>query len=132
MGSKYPVLPTSRLRELESQSENIKYEIENEKLNNKTLSKEEILYLLNRLRKGDPTDTSYRQKLIDTFIYRIYVFEDKLLILYNYSNKENKEQEKSLLECVSSSDCIGSSSWARTSDIMINSHALCQLSYRGI
>ena len=26
----------------------------------------------------------------------------------------------------------GSSSWARTSDIMINSHALCQLSYRGI
>ena len=132
MGSKYPVLPPSRLRELESQSENIKYEIENEKLNNKTLSKEEILYLLNRLRKGDPTDTSYRQKLIDTFIYRIYVFEDKLLILYNYSNKENKEQEKSLLEYVSSSGCIGSSSWARTSDIMINSHALCQLSYRGI
>lgn len=27
---------------------------------------------------------------------------------------------------------IGSSSWARTSDIVINSHALCQLSYRGI
>ena len=27
---------------------------------------------------------------------------------------------------------FGSSSWARTSDIMINSHALCQLSYRGI
>ncbi len=26
----------------------------------------------------------------------------------------------------------GSSSWARTSDIVINSHALCQLSYRGI
>ena len=29
-------------------------------------------------------------------------------------------------------DFRGSSSWARTSDIMINSHALCQLSYRGI
>ena len=29
-------------------------------------------------------------------------------------------------------DDYGSSSWARTSDIMINSHALCQLSYRGI
>ena len=27
---------------------------------------------------------------------------------------------------------FGSPCWARTSDIMINSHALCQLSYRGI
>ena len=33
---------------------------------------------------------------------------------------------------VVSIDTTGSSSWARTSDIMINSHALCQLSYRGI
>lgn len=121
---------TSRLRELESQAENIKYEIENEKLNNKTLSKEEILYLLNRLRKGDPNDTSYRQKLIDTFIYRIYVFEDKLLILYNYSNNENKEQEKSLLEYVSSSGCIGSPIRPVTKTIFFYGKILAQIYIR--
>ena len=27
---------------------------------------------------------------------------------------------------------LGSPNWARTSDIMINSHALCRLSYRGM
>ena len=28
--------------------------------------------------------------------------------------------------------CVGSPNWARTSDIMINSHALYRLSYGGI
>ena len=45
---------------------------------------------------------------------------------------EIKEIVKTVGELCSPTADIGSSSWARTSDPMINSHMLCQLSYRGI
>ena len=83
-----------------------------------------------------------KQLIIDTFIKRIYLWEDKILIIYRLNPRDDTSTSdediavdyitKALSENVSDNAMLGSSSWARTSDIMINSHALCQLSYRGI
>lgn len=97
----------NRLKELEAEAENLRFEIDTEKSNSAIPDHDEIIYLLEQLREGDPRDIKYRQKLIDTFIYRIYAYDDKLIISYNYSNK-NGEQQKSLSELCSDSDQFGS------------------------
>ena len=36
-------------------------------------------------------------KLINTFVHRIYLYDDKLLIIYNYSNRKTNTHEESLI-----------------------------------
>lgn len=38
---------------------------------------------LEQFRKGDINDEKYRQALIDTFVNKIYLYDDKMTILYN-------------------------------------------------
>lgn len=43
----------------------------------------EVRFFLNQFRKGDVNDLKYRQALVDTFVNRIYLYDDKMTILYN-------------------------------------------------
>ena len=43
----------------------------------------EVRFFLNQFRKGDVNDTKYRQALIDTFVNKIYLYDDKMTVLYN-------------------------------------------------
>lgn len=43
----------------------------------------EVRFFLNQFRKGDVNDAKYRQALIDTFVNRIYLYDDKMTVLYN-------------------------------------------------
>ena len=45
-----------------------------------------MTFWLHRFRKLDVTKESHRQMLIDTFVNRIYVFDDKLLLTFNYKD----------------------------------------------
>ncbi len=38
---------------------------------------------MEQFRKGDINDIKYRQALIDTFVNKIYLYDDKMTILYN-------------------------------------------------
>lgn len=40
-------------------------------------------FFLNQFRKGDVNDLKYRQALVDTFVNRIYLYDDKMTVLYN-------------------------------------------------
>ena len=40
-------------------------------------------FFLNQFRKGDVNDLKYRQALVDTFVNKIYLYDDKMTVLYN-------------------------------------------------
>ena len=76
----------ARLTQLESQKEEIEKRIAEEKLEKPKISAEFMTFWLHRFRKLDVTKESHRQMLIDTFVNRIYVFDDKLLLTFNYKD----------------------------------------------
>ena len=43
----------------------------------------EVRFFLNQFRKGDVNDLKYRQALVDTFVSKIYLYDDKMTVLYN-------------------------------------------------
>ena len=43
----------------------------------------EVRFFLNQFRKGDVNDLKYRQALVDTFVNKIYLYNDKMTVLYN-------------------------------------------------
>lgn len=74
------------LSNLEEQRINIENEILGEELYVKTLSKTNIKHFLNQLKEGNVNSLKYRKSLIATFVKAIYVYEDKLMILFNTQN----------------------------------------------
>jgi len=42
---------------------------------------------------GDPSDPDYRRRLINTLVNAVYVWDDKILIYYNYNVENNAEME---------------------------------------
>lgn len=74
-----------RIYQLRSEENDLKIALAREEASSFTLTREQIIYFLSRLRNGDPADESYRQTLIDTFVYEIFVFDDKIKILLNYT-----------------------------------------------
>lgn len=76
----------SRLEELESNKEDLEIKIANEKLMKPKLTGEQIQFYLRKFRVLDMSKQSHRQRLIDTFINRIYLYNDKLVITFNYKD----------------------------------------------
>ena len=53
------------------------------------ISKEQIIYWISSFKDGDITSEKYRQQLIDTFVHAVFVYDDKIVITYNYSGENN-------------------------------------------
>ena len=39
-----------------------------------------------QFRHGDPANRDFQKRLIDTFVNAVYVFDDKLVLTYNYQH----------------------------------------------
>ena len=50
----------------------------------------EVRFFLNQFRKGDVNDLKYRQALVDTFVNRIYLYDDKMTVLYNTQDSHSE------------------------------------------
>jgi len=48
-----------------------------------TLTVQEVKFFMSQFKKGDTNDPKSRQALIDTFVNKIYLYDDKMTILYN-------------------------------------------------
>lgn len=61
----------------------------------------QIRAFLNLMKKGSITDVKYRQMLINVLVYKIYVYDDSLTIMFNIQNKmsETKLPNINELEC---------------------------------
>lgn len=80
----------TRLITLESQIADIEKGILKEKTSSPIISKEQISYFLEGFRNGDKKDPAYRIRLIDTFLNSVYLYDDKLILILNYSGKNSK------------------------------------------
>ena len=78
-----------RLEALEMQKKELEAKIAEERLAKPKLSEDFVRFWLTRFRKLDLSQREQRQALIDTFINAIYLYDDKMLITFNY--KEGTE-----------------------------------------
>lgn len=79
------------LEELEAAKEELENRLANEQLSKPPkVSAEFMTFWLHRFRKLDVTKQSHRKMLIDTFINAIYLYDDKMLITFNYKDGTKK------------------------------------------
>ena len=74
----------ARLEQLEETKTQLEISMIQAELKKPLLSKKQILFWLHRFRGIDPNDTEHRQRLIDTFVNSVYVFDDKIVLTFNY------------------------------------------------
>ena len=74
----------TRLEELETLKEELETKITCEKLEKPKISAEFITNWLHNFRKLDVRQKRHRKTLIDTFINAIFLYDDKLVITFNY------------------------------------------------
>ena len=75
-----------RLEELESRKEELKLSILQEQLQKPKFTKEQVVSWISRFKYGDPDDLAYQKQIIDIFINAVYVYEDRLVLTYNYKD----------------------------------------------
>ena len=116
----------------------IKAELAEAEMNNIKVSRSELQLFFKDLKSIDIKDYSSKRTLVDTFVNKILLWDDKIIIIYNFTpmldskNKLSEDELNNIIKTVSEcSDTVisGSSSWARTNDPAVNSRMLCQLSY---
>lgn len=79
-----------RLEQLEQEKYKLELEISTQQLNsNRLLSEKQIIYMLNVF-YNKRVDVSFYNQIIDCFIYKIYIYSDKICIVYNLNNS-NKD-----------------------------------------
>ena len=80
----------NRLFALEEQKATLEIEIEKEKIICPVIEKEQVIFFLNHFRGGDISDKEYQQRIIDAFINKVILYDDKIIITYNVSNDKNE------------------------------------------
>ena len=76
----------SRLEELEAAKEDLEIKIANEKVAKPRISPEFVTFWLHKFRKLDVRQQSHRKMLIDAFLNAIYLYDDKLVLTFNYKD----------------------------------------------
>ena len=81
-----------RLLELESEALTLERSIALAKAvtKEKTVSKERIIYSLEMLRDGDIYSKDFQERLIDTFVKAVRLWDDRIEIEYYYAGEKNK------------------------------------------
>ena len=75
-----------RLDELEAQKEEILVNIQTAELQKPKLTREQMTAWFEQFRHGDPANREFQKRLIDTFVNAVYLFDDKLVLTYNYQH----------------------------------------------
>ena len=106
------ITPTtkSRLVELESEYERISRSIAEEIIREPELDKEQIVWFLERFRSGNLADDAFRAFLVDTFLNSVYLYDDKLVLVFNCTDEKSdinlKKIEKHVLNNKTDCSCL--------------------------
>ena len=76
----------ARLEKLEAQQKELEVRIAEEKIARPRLSENQVRFWLTRFRKLDPNVKSHRETLINTFVNAVYLYDEKVLITFNYKD----------------------------------------------
>lgn len=105
----------TRLVELEAQRQDIERGIARELISEPDLERDQIVYFLEKFRKGEARDEEYRIFLVDTFLNAAYLYDDnKLVLVLNYTG-ENCKVTLNILEKAMDGKGSTSSSFAPSS-----------------
>ena len=91
-----------RLEELEAEEERIKGDICREQLESRLVTEEQIWYIFDKFKNMDLSMPQQRQKIIDSFLHSIVLYDDKLVISFNYREKEKTLKLDQLVEFIHS------------------------------
>ena len=87
-----------RLLDLEQQKEDAEKQLVQVRLEHPMLSRDQISMFFGCFRNIDIHDESDRQRLIDCFVNAVYVYDDKLVFIFNYKDG-TKTVPLSAIEC---------------------------------
>jgi len=109
----------SRLVELEAQRASIDKGIARELIDEPSLDHDQLVYFLSQFRNGDTEDEAYRIKLVDMFLNSVFLYDDKLVLIMNYSGENSKItlpiMEKAVFKGGAACSSLGSSGAYRKS-----------------
>ena len=71
---------------METRREVLNVSILQEQLQKPRFTKEQIVAWISRFKYGDPNDLEYQKQIIDTFVNSVYVYDDRLVMTYNYKD----------------------------------------------
>ena len=83
------ILTTStkqRLDELEATKEDIEIRMAQEEIQKPLLTREHIMFWLHKFRGIDTAQQEQRQRLIDCFVNAIFLYDDKIVLTFNYKD----------------------------------------------
>jgi DNA invertase Pin-like site-specific DNA recombinase len=97
---------------LENERLRLEQQLSIEQLSAVSMTKDEITFFLSHLRNGNINDEKYRQILVNVFLNSVYLYDDKLTLIFNTSHypasvevdllneieAQNKDFESSFLE----------------------------------
>ena len=75
-----------RLEELEETKSSLEISIVQEEMQKPTLTKEQMTYWICRFRKYDVTKQDQRERLIDTFVNAIFLYDDRIKFVFNFKD----------------------------------------------
>lgn len=81
----------NRLLELEKEKTAIENGIAKQLIENPELEKEQIIYFLEQFRSGETDDEKYKIFIVDTFLNKVFLYDDKIVFVLNYTDNNNKE-----------------------------------------
>ena len=96
-----------RLEELEQLKSELSVQIAKEEIKQPTLSREQILFWFHRLRKMDVKKLEQRRRLIDSFINSIDLFDDHMVITFNYKDGAKTITFEEIENAINGSDLAG-------------------------
>ena len=93
----------ARMIELEATKEELELKIIQEEMKRPPLTKEGLIFWLQRFRSIEVTKKEHKQRLIDSFVNAVYVYDDKLVLTFNYNEANTTvtldEVNGSIIEC---------------------------------
>lgn len=75
-----------RLESLEKRRDELKAELLRQQLERPKYSKDEIVKWISRFRYGSIEDKAYQREIIDVFVNSVYVYDDRLVLTYNFKD----------------------------------------------
>ena len=73
-------------RDLKAAREQLEISIAQEEMQKPMLTKEQVILWISRFKNGNVNDMAFRQRLIDTFVNAIYLYDDRIVLTYNYKD----------------------------------------------
>ena len=85
------ITPTTkeRMEALEAQKEELEETIAYESIAKPVMTKEQIIFWLEKFRDGDIEDEKYQQRIIEMFVNAVYLYDGEIRIAYNYCGKSD-------------------------------------------